>query len=197
MLPGLPAPSFRVKLLGSANDWVQLGDAGLLVPGLGMSDVKPKFWLMPRGSVCLMILISPQFAIWVFWTSMSSGDEVKLDPDERDSQTCCGKATHVEALRPSASVKLTPNSANWLTPIAVLLIPLSAAAMADWFDCPSNRLDCTRTAVAPQQGRGSVLTKQVPPGGFVHAGPWPAHGSVLSIHVSRWKTRPVPPLMKS
>src|SRR5215471_16412399 len=49
----------------------------------GRLDVKPKFWPCPRGSVCLMILIWPQFAISRCSISMSSGFEVKLDPDVR------------------------------------------------------------------------------------------------------------------
>src|SRR5215472_1779269 len=151
-----------------------------------MFDEKLKFWSCPRGSVCLMILISPQF--WIVWcsTSMSCGFEVKLDPDERDSQTCCGKEKHLPP-RLSAWVRLMPNSANWLVASAVPLSPLSAAVIGDWFDLPSKSDALTVTTFAPQHGMLSVLTKHVPllP---------PMVVFVLSIHVSRWKFRLVPPL---
>src|SRR5215469_4949159 len=116
---------------------------------------------------------------------MSCGFEVKLDPDDRASQTSCGKAKHWPE-RPSASVRLTPNSANWLIASVVPLIPLLAAVIAAWLDSPSKRVGATRTALAPQHGMTSVLTKHVPllP---------PRLGWLLSIQVSTWKLRLVPP----
>ena len=72
-----------------------------------MVEVKLKSWFCPRGSVCLMILISPQFVIVWLSISMSCGFEVKLDPDERDSHTSWGKAKHFP-LRPSAFVRSIP-----------------------------------------------------------------------------------------
>src|SRR5690242_2776999 len=76
----------------------------------GRLDEKLNTLSFPRGSVCLMILISPQFSIGWCSTSMSSGLEVKLDPDDRDSHTSCVKA--LQPVSPSTFVRLTPNSAN-------------------------------------------------------------------------------------
>src|SRR5215472_10758157 len=104
----------------------------------GRLDVKPKFWPCPRGSVCLMILIWPQFAISRCSISMSSGFEVKLDPDVRDSHTSCGNA--LQPVNPRTFVRLTPNSANCCATRAVLSIPLLPAVMADWFEHPSTSL---------------------------------------------------------
>lgn len=62
--------SFSVKLDGVASA-VQLGvvePAG----GLGMVEVKPKSWLMPRGLVRLMILTAPQLLMLTGWGAMKS-----------------------------------------------------------------------------------------------------------------------------
>src|SRR5438309_710170 len=103
-----------------------------------MLDVKVKFWFLHRGSVCLMILISPQLLISTAWNSMSCGLEVKLDPDERDSHTCCGKEKHLP-LRPSTCVRLTPISLKAKAGSSIPLIPFSFAGIAfSVLTAPSN-----------------------------------------------------------
>src|SRR2546430_15445313 len=74
------------------------------VPALGMVVVKPKFWALPRGSACLMIVTVPQFEIVVFWIEMSSGFEVTLC-DERDSQTVCANVSQGVVESPRASLR--------------------------------------------------------------------------------------------
>src|SRR5207244_6105166 len=98
--------------------------------------------------------------IEVFVSSMSWGLEVKLDPEERDSHTCCGKAMHFPR-RPSARLRLIPNSAKALTGSAVLFSPLSSAAMVDWFASPSNAEPSGMMILAPQQGM-AFATRHVP-----------------------------------
>jgi len=95
-----------------------------------------------------------------FTNSTSSGLEVKLDPDERDSHTCCGKQG--SGPPPRAWVRSTPNSANCCATKAVPLIPLSPAAIAAWFALPSNSVGLTVDTCAPQQGGESVLTRHLP-----------------------------------
>src|ERR1700760_4718589 len=94
-------------------------------------------------------------------TSMSSGLEVKLEPEERDSQTSCGKERQL-APRPRACVRLTPNSANCCATKAVPLSPFWAAAIAFGLASPSLIVEAGWSRFAPQQGMLSVLTKQVP-----------------------------------
>src|SRR6266516_4749089 len=105
-----------------------------------------------------MIVIEPQFWIVCDSISLSCGFELKLDPDDRDSQTSCGNVMHFP-LRPRAALRLMPNSATALAPRAAPLIPLSAPAMADWFDWPSNSDESGMMTFAPQQG-GALATRQ-------------------------------------
>src|SRR6516162_6430352 len=102
---------------------------------------------------------------------MSSGFEVKLDPDERDCHTSC--VNGLQPVNPSTFVRLTPNSANCCATRGVLSIPLSPAAMADWFEHPSTSLWVVPQpptviplaevmTFAPQQGGLWLLMLQVP-----------------------------------
>src|SRR5579862_1205892 len=105
-----------------------------------------------------MIVIEPQ--VLTLTNSRSSGDEVKLDPDERDSHTCCGKhGNGLLLVAPRALDRSTPNSENWFTANAVPLIPLSPPGaiapvipFTPVFDEPSNSVGLTVITFAPQQG---------------------------------------------
>src|SRR5690349_21823938 len=109
-----------------------------------------------------MILICPQFESVPPWMLMSSGFELKLDPEARDSQTVCAKVSQAVVESPRASVRFTPNSANSPAETAWPLIALSAAAMSAWFTAPSNNELFGVTAFAPQHGIESWATTQVP-----------------------------------
>src|SRR3989442_10428089 len=115
-----------------------------------MLDVKLKFWFLPRGSVCLMIVILPQFWILIAWNSRSCGLELKLDADERDSHTCCGKEKHLP-VRPSTFVRLTPISLKAKVGSSVPLIPFSFAGIASLaLTAPSNAELSGAITFAPQ-----------------------------------------------
>src|ERR1700747_1005325 len=93
---------------------------------------------------------------------MSSGFDSKLLPDERDSQTVCGNASHVLAGMISASVRLMPNSANLPATNARLLMPLFAASISSWLALPSAALEARSLTCAPQHGGLSLVTRHVP-----------------------------------
>src|SRR5262249_61596322 len=111
------------------------------------------------GSVCLMMTTSPQFWMVLCTNSTSCGFEVKLDPDERDSHTCCGKEKHLP-LRFRTCVRLTPNSANSFISSGVPWIPLSEALMCDVFALPSNSVPFGGGVItfAPQHGGALLFT---------------------------------------
>src|SRR5206468_1129703 len=75
-----------------------------------MVEVKSNDWFDPRGSVRLMITISPQLLIVLFSIETSLVVETKLLPDERDSQIVCGNDLHVPAGRIPDCARFTPNS---------------------------------------------------------------------------------------
>ena len=53
-------------------------------PALGTLVLKPKFWSLPRGSVCLMILISPQLETCTPIGAMKSfNSDTNDEPEER------------------------------------------------------------------------------------------------------------------
>src|SRR5260370_8313788 len=148
-----------------------------------MFELKLNAWFCPRGDVCLITTTSPQLLIVCWLMSRSWGFEVKLDPEDRDSHVCCGKLKQWPEM-PSACERLIPNSENWLTGRAMPLIPLSAAAIGDWFDLPLDIAPLGVITLEPQQGRLSVFTKQVlavfPPAfGFVLC--TPCHKRTLSF----------------
>src|SRR4051794_2002738 len=96
-------------LIASALRSFSLNEVGLMVPP---DAVKPKFWLMLRGSVFLTIVIEPQLETDFCSIEMSDGFEEKLDPDARDSQSICDVVLQAFGSCWSAFVRSTPNSAN-------------------------------------------------------------------------------------
>src|SRR5919197_1263990 len=91
--PGSPLPSvfpefplsFRQKLPLASTPALPFA-AHATPPALefcGRFDEKLNFLSTPRGSVCLMTLISPQFEIVRFSIEMSFVVETKLEPDDR------------------------------------------------------------------------------------------------------------------
>src|SRR6266700_3099718 len=109
--------------------------------------------------VCLMIVIVPQ--VGRFTISTSSGCEVKLDPEERDTQVWLamqGSAPPPPAL--TAWVRLIPNSANALVGRSAPLMPLSAPAIGLVLMLPSKRAGSLMSCSLPQHGALSWGTKQ-------------------------------------
>src|SRR6266849_1426408 len=161
-----PALSFNVKADGVVSD-VQLGVVEAPT-GSGMFDVKLKFWLTPRGSVCLMILISPQLLMFTGIGAMKSFSvEVNDWPDERLFRSAAPKCWHTFCEKTPAPVRLMRASPNVddidpffdVLPLSVLGFPGGLLSVTSaLFTEPSAKPPVVRLTSAPQQGTPSAGT---------------------------------------
>src|SRR5712691_8718508 len=77
-----------------------------------MVDVKPKSWLRPAGSVCLMILISPQLLMFTGTGAMKSLTSAPKEEDARLFKKVLPNALQVPAGKTPAAVRLMAASPN-------------------------------------------------------------------------------------
>ena len=94
--------SFRVKLVGDAHEICEPASV----------DENEKVLSVPAGSVCLMILTSPQFEIVVGTGATKSFTSEVNDDEERLLRNVVAKVLHVLVPKTPAAVKLIAASPN-------------------------------------------------------------------------------------
>src|SRR6266511_5957327 len=136
-----PALSFSVKLSGVVS---------MVQPAVdGMVDVKLKSWLMPRGLVCLMMLIVPQLLMFTGWGATKSLTSAGNDAEARLFRNALPSASQVPAGKTPAAVRLTAASPK--VPASRLTLAIGSVTVVE-LTAPSANPAAERSTRLPQQG---------------------------------------------
>src|SRR6516225_1642170 len=156
VLPVFPV-SLRQKLPSACTPAVllpgQVTPPAVLLGGSGKdAEVKPNTWFWPRGSVCLMILISPQLLMFTGTGATKSLSSAVNDAEERLLRNALPNASQVPGGNTPAAVRLMAVSPK--VSAGTLLVPgrVGSVTASRLFTAPIESVPL-RTSLLPQHGR--------------------------------------------